>query len=778
MKGRETLWVPGTDHAGIATQNVVEKQLAKEGLTRQDLGREAFVERTVAFVNETGGVILEQLRAIGASADWSRTAYTFSPELSGAVREAFVRLYERGLIYKGHRVIHWCPRCLTSLSDEEAEPEAETGALYHLSYPLVESELPTGETAPRALRRHDASRDDARRRRRRGEPERRALSRADRQARPAADPRHPDPDRRRRLRGSGVRHGRREDHAGARHERLRGRSSPRAADARRDRRARRDERSDGCRGPCADGAPRHGPLRGARARRRDARSRSAASRRRRCTSTTCGTATAARPSSSRGSATSGSCAWRRSPSPRSRRCARVACVSSPRSGSGCTSTGCRTSATGTSRGSSGGDIACPSGTAPTCPGAAERHRRARGSDELSALRRSGRAGRGRARHLVLELALADLHARLAERERPSTCAPSIPTDVLVTAPEIIFFWVARMIMSGYAFMGDAPFHSVYLHGTARDTKGRKMSKSLGNGIDPLDVVKLYGADALRYTLDRRHGTRRRRDARSVGPREVVRARPQLRDEAVEHRPLPAHQRGHGAGASRRRRPIVTSSSRADAWILDRLDVAVRECDRAIGPLSPAPATCWRAEELSAGLRLNEYAETARRFVWNELADWYLEAIKTRLATPGDDREVARAVLLHVFDQALRLLHPIVPFVTEALWQRLPGHVDGTFLATASWPAARAGADADASDGRRVRADPRHRRRDAARALGVQRAARARRSTRSSSPRPARSGRSRAKPRSSCGSRRPALAVVDARARVDRRRTSSSAAARS
>src|SRR5215218_5410895 len=145
MKGREALWVPGTDHAGIATQNIVERQLASEGLTRQDLGREAFVARTVAFVAETGGVILEQLRAIGCSADWSRTAYTFSPELNTAVREAFVRLHERGLIYRGHRVIHWCPRCLTSLSDEEAEFHDETGALYHLSYPIVEADLPPGE---------------------------------------------------------------------------------------------------------------------------------------------------------------------------------------------------------------------------------------------------------------------------------------------------------------------------------------------------------------------------------------------------------------------------------------------------------------------------------------------------------------------------------------------------------------------------------------------------------------------------------------------------------
>src|SRR6478672_8549612 len=136
MAGTEALWVPGTDHAGIATQNVVEKLIAGEGSTRFDLGRDAFVKRTEAFVTETGGVILQQLRAIGASADWSRTAYTLSPDLSRAVREAFVRLYERGLIYRGHRVIHWCPRCLTSLSDEEAEFQDEPGKLYHIAYPV------------------------------------------------------------------------------------------------------------------------------------------------------------------------------------------------------------------------------------------------------------------------------------------------------------------------------------------------------------------------------------------------------------------------------------------------------------------------------------------------------------------------------------------------------------------------------------------------------------------------------------------------------------------
>src|SRR5688572_18662731 len=137
MAGDETLWVPGTDHAGIATQNVVEKLIWNtEGKTRFDVGRTDFVRRTEKFVAETGDAIQKQLEAIGSSCDWTRMAYTLSPELSLAVREAFVRLYEKGLVYRGHRVIHWCPRCLTSLSDEEAEFHDTSGKLYHIRYPL------------------------------------------------------------------------------------------------------------------------------------------------------------------------------------------------------------------------------------------------------------------------------------------------------------------------------------------------------------------------------------------------------------------------------------------------------------------------------------------------------------------------------------------------------------------------------------------------------------------------------------------------------------------
>jgi valyl-tRNA synthetase len=138
MRGRRTLWLPGTDHAGIATQNVVERELAQEGLTRFDLGRDGFVERVWAHVRETGAAILEQLKAIGSSADWSRTYFTLDEGLSRAVRETFVRLYEEGLVYRGHYIINWCPRCLTALSNEEVEKEEVDGHLWHLRYPLAD----------------------------------------------------------------------------------------------------------------------------------------------------------------------------------------------------------------------------------------------------------------------------------------------------------------------------------------------------------------------------------------------------------------------------------------------------------------------------------------------------------------------------------------------------------------------------------------------------------------------------------------------------------------
>jgi len=278
-----------------------------------------------------------------------------------------------------------------------------------------------------------------------------------------------------------------------------------------------------------------------------------------------------------------------------------------------------------------------------------------------------------------------------------------PTDVLVTAPEILFFWVARMIMAGYAFLGRAPYHSVYLHGTARDTQHRRMSKSLGNGVDPMDVVALFGADAFRWTLIAGLGLGA--DV-MLDPADLEKSFAPGRNFATKLWNIGRFLLSNLGDAPVR--PLAkidaTQLSLADAWVLERFDVAIAECDGAIGPLHPTKASStvdgrvWRDDERYAGLRLNEFAESARRFVWNELADWYLESLKGRLGADAapDDREVARSVLLHVFDGALRLLHPVVPFITEALWQKLPGRSPGEFLVRAAWP--RPGAPAGARRG--------------------------------------------------------------------------------
>src|SRR5829696_2186302 len=498
MKGREALWVPGTDHAGIATQNIIERQLAQEGLTRQDLGREAFAARTAAFVAETGGVILQQLQAIGASADWSRTAYTFSPELSSAVREAFVRLYERGLIYRGHRVIHWCPRCLTSLSDEEAEPQETTGALYHLSYPIVEADLSPGEqrgalsvatTRPETMLGDVAVAVNPNDERYRSLIGKHVLLPILDIPIPIVADEYADPEF-----GTGVvkitpAHDANDFEVGRRH------SLPMPVVI--------DEH--GAMREVADAVGRV-PYALQGMDRFEARERIVEMLRER-----------------------GRLERKEVHQHNVRHCYRCDTVVEPRL-------------------SDQWFVRMAPLAEPALAGV--RTGRVRILPEkwvgvyehwMSNIRDWNISRQLWWGHRVPVWYCDDCDPPqnvIVAREDPTSCPycdgpirqdedvldtwfsswlwpistlgwPNekstdlrtfYPTDVLVTAPEILFFWVARMIMSGYAFTGDAPFHSVYLHGTARDTEGRKMSKSLGNGIDPLDVVQLYGADALRYTL--------------------------------------------------------------------------------------------------------------------------------------------------------------------------------------------------------------------------------------------------------------------------------------
>jgi valyl-tRNA synthetase len=219
----------------------------------------------------------------------------------------------------------------------------------------------------------------------------------------------------------------------------------------------------------------------------------------------------------------------------------------------------------------------------------------------------------------------------------------------------------------------------------RDTQHRKMSKSLGNGIDPMDVVRLYGADALRYTVIAGMGM----GADLVlDPDDLEKSFAPGRNFATKLWNIGRFLLTKvGEEPVQSVRDIAHDRlTRADCWILERLNLAIAECDAALGPARPTDGA-WLPSQLRAGLRLNEYAESARRFVWNELADWYLESVKARLNEPGADRDVARAVLVHTFDAALRLLHPVVPFITEALWQRLPerGERDAALLCTAAWP---------------------------------------------------------------------------------------------
>jgi valyl-tRNA synthetase len=699
MCGDETLWVPGTDHAGIATQNVVERLVATEGKTRFDLGREAFVERTTRFVTETGGTILEQLKAIGASADWTRTAYTLSPELSVAVREAFVRLYEAGLIYRGHRVIHWCPRCLTSLSDEEAEFEETEGKLYHIRYPLVDDPsrfVVVATTRPETMLGDVAVAvhpDDERYRDIVGKMVR--LPVADIPIPVIADP-YVDP-----AFGTGVvkitpAHDANDFEVGRRH----GLPMPVIMTPI----ATMDE--------VADAAGRVPPaLRGLD--RDDARERIVAMLEvaglltkverhrhavRHCYR--CGTVVEPRLSDQ----------WFVKMEPLARPALEAV----------------RTGALrilperweavyvhwlenirdwNISRQLWWGHR-IPVWYCDRCGEVVVSR------TDVTACRSCG--GPVRQDEDVLDTWFSSWLWPFSTLgwpdEESRDLAAFYPTDVLVTAPEILFFWVARMVMAGFFFKGETPFHTVYLHGTVRDTQHRKMSKSLGNGIDPLDVVRLYGADALRWTLVA--GLGMGADV-ILDPTDLERSFAPGRNFATKLWNIGRFLLTRvGAEPVRPLAQIPDERlTRADRWILDRLDAAIAECDAALGPARPDGR--WREGEHSAGLRLNEYAESARRFVWSELADWYVESTKARLAgeagaqgdgageAPGD-REVARAVLVHAFDQALRLLHPIVPFITEALWQRLPASTErpaaggrlrdgASFLAVAPWPRRRASA---------------------------------------------------------------------------------------
>ncbi len=654
MRGREAEWLPGTDHAGIATQNVVERLIAKEGKTRFDLGRDAFVARVWAFVKETGATILEQLKLIGASCDWTRTRFTFDPAYSGAVREVFVRLWEEGLIYRGHRVIHWCPRCLTALSDEEAESRDIEGKLYYIRYPVEGGPTPyltVATTRPETLLGDTAvavNPKDARHRAFVGKVARLPIIDlpvpiiADNAVEPGfgtgfvkVTPAHDATDFE-----IGLRHKLEMPLVMTEDGRMEHPTRVPKALADLDRFEARDK--------IVDMLKERGLLEKVEPHRHAVR-----------------------------------------------HCYRCDSVVEPRL-SDQWFVKMKPLAQPALEAYRSGAIRL----VPERWGATYEHWMANIRDwNISRQLWWG--------HRIPVFNCTKCAHQWADREDPKTCpkcggpveqdpdvldtwfsswlwpfatlgwpdeTPDLkrfyPGHTLVTAPEILFFWVARMIMAGYYVRGARPFATVYLHGTVRDTQHRKMSKSLGNGIDPLDVVRLYGADALRWTLIA--GSSLGADV-TLDPNDLETTFAPGRNFANK---LWNIGRFILAQLPERVQPLDALDAKslplADRWILARTQYAIEQVTQAFDEF-----------------RLDDGAKFAFQLAWRDLADWYVEAVKPRLVASGASADAARSVLAYAFDIVLRLLHPVVPFITEELWQKLPGRKPEDLLIIAEWPRVRA-----------------------------------------------------------------------------------------
>jgi valyl-tRNA synthetase len=643
MAGFEALWLPGTDHAGIATQNVVEKKLKAEGKSRHDLGREAFIAEVWKWKEKHHHQIVSQLDALGCSCDWSRERFTLDPGLSRAVRKVFVALYEKGLIYQGDYIVNWCPRCHTALSDEEVDHEEVKGELTTIRYPLADGSgaIEVATTRPEtmlgdaAVAVHPA---DPRYRDRIGQTVRLPLLGrlipivADDAVDPEfgtgavkVTPAHDPNDF-----GIGTRHG----------------LTPILI-------------MDG------DGrmTPNAGPYAGLD--RFEARKRVTADL-----------------------AAQGLITGMREHTRPVGHCQRCHTVVEPML-------------------SRQWFVKMGPLAPPALAAVIEGRVRLRPERWVGVYRHWMENVRdwcisrqlwwghripawtcGAHRHVIVaeedpatcpecgDTALVQDEdvldtwfsawlwpfSTLGWPERTRDLERFYPTQFLSTGPDIIFFWVARMIVAGREFMGKEPFSDVNLHAIVRDGQGRKMSKSLGNSPDPLDLIAEHGADALRFTLmfltpsgQDLHFDVKRLEVGRFFANKLWNASKLVIGNLPEEGAPPAE---------------AAPEELADRWIRSRLAAA--------------------REAVTGALDRYEFQEAAKaiyEFIWHEYCDWYLELAKLRFY--GEDvaaRNTARRVAYEVMEESLRLLHPFMPFVTEDLWQRLP-HT-GLSIARAEWPAAR------------------------------------------------------------------------------------------
>jgi valyl-tRNA synthetase len=662
MQGRDALWQPGTDHAGIATQMVVERLLATEGMSRQDMGRAAFLERVWRWKQESGGSITQQLRRLGASLDWPRERFTMDEGLSRAVREVFVTLHRQGLIYRDRRLVNWDPRFQTAISDLEVESREVRGSLWHIRYPLADDpgrcivvattrpETMLGDTAVAVHPDDDRYRDMV------GRDV--VLPLTGRRVPIVADT-YSDPEK-----GTGAvkitpAHDFNDFEVGRRH----GLAMPSVLDKRGHVTLAEIGGDDGFL-RSLDGLDRF-----------DARQRIVAELERLgvldriephvhlvphgdrsgvpiepllTVQWYCDAATLAKPAIAaveRGDTVfvpkqweNTFFAWMRAIEPW--------CISRQLWW--------------------GHQIPAwygPDGEVFVAldEAAAAAAARAHYGDDVVLTRDED----------VLDTWFSSAlwpFSTLGWPDRTVELARYYPTDVLVTGFDIIFFWVARMMMMGLHFMGEVPFRTVAIHGLVRDERGQKMSKSRGNVIDPLELIDRFGTDALRFTI-----------VALAGPGRDVKL-----------------------GASR------VESTRA---FVTKLWNAARFCEmNAVAPVAgfdPAGATLplsrWILAEAAAtvaeataaleAFRLDDYAAACYRFVWNTFCDWFVELAKPGLA--GPEAAELRAVAAHVLGVILRLLHPAMPFVTEEIWDSF-GFGPAFSLIGAPWPVPEAVTDAAAA----------------------------------------------------------------------------------
>ncbi|HEX7704856.1 MAG TPA: valine--tRNA ligase [Thermoanaerobaculia bacterium] len=633
MSGFNTLWLPGTDHAGIATQMVVEKHLAAQGISRFDIGREAFVERIWEWKEQHSTEIKDQLTRLGASCDWSRERFTLDEGLSQAVRYVFVKLYEDGLIYRDLAMVNWCPQCRTAISDVEVEFEERQSKLYHVDYPVdgTDRRLTVATTRPETMLGDTAVAvhpDDERYADLIGNSIRLPLT--DRSIPIIGDAILVDPEF-----GTGVvkvtpAHDKNDYETGLRHQLAQlqvigedGRMLPAAGEAfanldrfeaRRRVLAMLEEQglllkaqdythSIGIHGKCA---------------------------------------TVIEPMVSR--------QW----------FVKIAPLAGPaieavRNGSvQITPQSWESTYFNWMENIHDWTISrqlwwghripafhCPNGhttvtmddptQCPQCGSAVTQE-----TDVLDTWFSSG---------------LWPFSTMGWPDEKAADYETFYPTDTLITGFDILFFWVARMIMMGLRFTGKAPFSQVFLNGLVRDEQGQKMSKTKGNVIDPLDVVNEVGADALRFTL-----------AVSASGRDIPLGKSRIQGYSAFVNKIWNASRFammHIDDSLKDAPPIERDRLRTvERWILSRLNAVTAEVNK----------------QLSL-FRFDEASNALYQFFWHEFCDWYIEMAKPVLlgrSGTDDDRKLAHRVLLEVLDRSLRLLHPFMPFVTEEIWQKLGG----------------------------------------------------------------------------------------------------------